>query len=60
MYELINVYVGEKKYAPETIARAFEYFCTSRSLYARLRDDFELPSITMLTNITSKVGNVAQ
>ena len=36
-------YVGEKKYAPEMIGRAFEYFATSRSLYTMLRDDFELP-----------------
>ena len=40
------------------IARAFEYFATSRSLYTRLRDDFELTSISLLTKLTSKVGNV--
>lgn len=51
-------YVGEKKYAADMIARAFEYFATSRSLYSRLRDDFELPSITLLTKLTSKVGNL--
>ena len=47
-----------KKYAPEMIARAFEYFASSRSLYRRLRDDFELPSISLLTKLTSKVGNL--
>ena len=51
-------YVGEKKYAADVIARALEYFATSRSLYSRLRDDFELSSISLLTKLTSKVGNV--
>ena len=40
------------------IGRAFEYFAISRSLYSRLREDYELPRITMLTNLTSKVGNL--
>jgi len=51
-------YVGEKKYSPEVIARAFEYFSLSRTLYSRLREDFELPSVTLLTKLTSKVHNV--
>ena len=51
-------YIGAKKYTPEMIGRAFEYFGISRSLYSRLREDYELPSITMLTNLTSKVGNL--
>ena len=50
--------VGEKKYAADKIARAFEYFATLRSLYSRLRVDFELPSISLLTKLTSKAGNV--
>lgn len=51
-------YVGEKKYSAETIARAFEYFAVSRSLYRRLREDYELPSISTLTKITSKVSSL--
>ena len=51
-------HVGEKKYTPEMIGRAFEYFAISRSLYRRLREDYELPSITMLTKLTSKVSNL--
>ena len=48
-------FVGEKKYSIETTVRAFEYFALSRSTYNRLREDFELPSISTLTNLTSKV-----
>ena len=48
-------FVGAKKYSVETTVRAFEYFALSRSTYNRLREDFELPSITSLTNLTSKV-----
>ena len=46
--------VGDKLYSPEMIIRAFEYFAISRSLYERLRTDYQLPSIRLLTNITSK------
>ena len=49
-------YVGEKKYSSETIARAFEYFSISRALYFRLGDDYQLPSINLLTNLTSKIN----
>ena len=49
-------HIGKKKYSAEIIARAFEYFATSRSLYQRLRDDYELPSVTTLTRLTSKVS----
>ena len=40
-----RTYVGAKKYSVETIARSFEYFAVSRSLYRRrrLREDYELP-----------------
>jgi len=48
-------YIGDKKYSPETIIRAFEYFVLSRTAYNRLREDFELPSISTLTRLTSKV-----
>ena len=43
----------------ETIVRAFVYFATSRALYIRLREDFELPGITTLTRLTSKVNKIA-
>ena len=32
--------IGTKIYSTETIVRAFEYFCTSRALYSKLRNDF--------------------
>ena len=35
-----------------------QYFATSRALYSRLRKDFQLPSISTLTKITSKVKNI--
>ena len=52
------VCVGDKKYNTETIVRAFDYFATSRTLYNRLRDDYELPSVSTLTRLTSKVNKV--
>ena len=52
------VHVGDKKYESETIVRAFVYFITSRTLYKRLRGDFELPGITTLTKLTSKVNKI--
>jgi len=39
--------------AVETIVRAFKYFCLSRSCYNSLRRDFELPSISILSRLTS-------
>ena len=48
--------MGEKKYKAETIIRAFEYFARSRTLYYRLREDYELPNIPTLTRLTSKVN----
>ena len=51
------IQVGDKKYTPAVIVRAFEYFVISRSLYKRLREDFELPSIPTLTRITSKLNS---
>ena len=49
--------IGKKKYSTETIVRAFEYFAISRSLYERLREDYELPSISLLTKLTSKLDS---
>lgn len=48
--------VGKPLYTPDIMIRAFTYFATSRSLYHRLRKDFQLPSIQTLTRITSKVA----
>ena len=45
-------------YSPQIICRAFEYFATSRSLYHQLVNDYQLPSIRTLTQITSKVACV--
>ena len=45
--------VGTKLYTPDVIVRAFSYFATSRSLYNRMRSDFQFPSIRTLTRITS-------
>ena len=51
---------NEKLYSPEMTTRTFEYFGISRSLYSRLQQDFQLPSIRILTRITSKVEKVAK
>ena len=51
---------NEKLYSPEMMTRAFGYFATSRSLYSRLQQNFQLPSICTLTRITSRVGKVAE
>ena len=49
-------HIGEKKYSSETMARTFEYFSISRTSYSGLRDDYLLPSINLLTNLTSKIN----
>ena len=48
--------VGKRMYIQELIVRAFQYFATSRSLYNRLRIDYQLPSFKTLTRITSKLS----
>ena len=50
--------VTDKKYSVETVIRAFEYFAMSRATYNCLKEDFQLPSITTLTRLTSKVKSV--
>ena len=50
-------YVGEKKYSVEMFIRAFEYFTLTRATYNRLGRDYQLPSISTLTRITTKVKN---
>ena len=52
--------VGKSLYPQSVIVRAFEYFCTARSLYNRLREDFKLPSIQTLTRITSRVSKLSE
>ena len=44
------VKVGAKLHDLHIVVRAFEYFATSRSLYSKLRDDYQFPSIRTLTN----------
>ena len=50
--------IHEQKYTPEMIVRRSEYFAKSRSCYKLLRNDYELPSISTLTRLTSKVSNI--
>ena len=42
-----------KLYSPEVLVRAFEYFANSRSLYRKIRIDFQFPSENTLCRITS-------
>ena len=49
----------KKTYSPEVIVRAYEYYATSRTTYNRLRNDYKLPSVRVLQNITSKVNNLS-
>ena len=51
-------FVGNKKYSPEILSRAFEYFSISRSLYSHIRDDHEMPSIVTLGKLISKVSKL--
>ena len=50
--------VGNKLYIPEILIRSFVYFSTSRALYDRLRNDYQILSISLLTRITSKISNI--
>ena len=45
--------VGERKFSNATIVRTFDYFALSRTAYNILRQDFDLPSVTTLTRMTS-------
>ena len=47
-------YVGEKRYSIDILVRTFEYFALSQSTYNHLRQDFQLPSISTMTKMTSK------
>ena len=46
------------KYRSDMIIRAFGYYATSRTLYYRLRDDFQLPSLVTLRRMTPKVSKL--
>ena len=55
MSSISSCSVGKKMYSPNAFVRAFEYFSMSRSLYKKLRNDFQLPYISTLQRITSRV-----
>ena len=46
--------VGVKVYDSATMVRAFDIFATSRAAYQRLLSQYQLPSVTTLTRLTSK------
>ena len=46
------------KYSSDIVIHAFGYYATSRTLYNRLRDNFQLPSLATLGRITSKVSKL--
>ena len=50
--------IGDSLYDTDIITRAFEYFATSRALYTKLRKDYQLPSISTLAGIASKVSKL--
>ena len=39
----------------DTILRALEYFATSRAIYKRFVQDYQLPSVRLLQHITSQM-----
>ena len=48
------------KYSSDIIIHAFGYYATSQTLYNKLRDDFQLPSLPTLGKMTSKVSKLNQ
>ena len=50
--------VGSTVYSPATLIRAFEYFSCSKASYELFRRDHHLPSVRILTRITSKINNL--
>ena len=46
------------KYSSDIVIHAFGYYATSWTLYNRLRDDFQLPSLATLGRMTSKVSKL--
>ena len=53
--QMVLTCVREKKYKTATLIHAFECFALSWRAYRRMREDFELPSITELTRLASKI-----
>ena len=51
--------IGEINHSTDIIIRAFNYFASSRHLYSKLRENYLLPSIKTLQNMTSKVNNLS-
>ena len=51
-------HIGEKVYSVSTMLRSFDYFATSRTTYNKFRKDFQLPSISTLTKLTSKASSL--
>ena len=47
-------YVGEKQYSIDTLVQTFEYFVMSQSTYNHLKTNFQQPSISTITKMTSK------
>ena len=45
--------VGSQFYSAKLLVRAYQYYASSRSLYRHLRLDFQLPSESVLSRITS-------
>ena len=54
---MCSVKVGAKLYDPDFVVRAFKYFATSRSLYSKLCDEYQFPSIRTLTKIMSGIAS---
>ena len=56
-FQIISLFaVGKQVYNCDVIVRAFEYFATSRSLYNRSREDYQLLSVKR--NLTFKVDKI--
>ena len=52
--------VSTTVYSPETIIRAFCYFATNRALYRRLLLDYQFPSESLLTELTSSTSKLSE
>ena len=48
-------FAEENQYSIDTLVLTYEYFVLPRSTYKRLRQDFQLPSISTLAKMTSNV-----
>ena len=46
-------------YSPEVLVRAFSYYALSRSSYNRMREDYQLPSISTLNRLTSSCNKIS-